>query len=721
MGDQLALLFQYPLNPTAAYLFCSFAGCANTVRFLPPPPLSAPGARRCSTCGWRPTAAGAKLRMWLLTLPLAVGTSSGPLAWRAALALLGICGTHATSGVAPLGEHGRLLAHGTACPGSPSFGCVGGTGQFTHARCCTECAKPYGGTLGTYNCNSVENHGTPGMAWNQERCGCSTITAVTDSPPSPPQSALPVSPSPALVQSSTGECVQQGDCVCSSNYAGGCAATSTPNGQYGNNEECEVTFFRPVVLQVHLFGTESCCDTATVNGVGFQGTAGPDGVTTSSLEWMSDGSASDVGFKVCFVEASPSPPLPPATPPSPPLAPTRVLSAIGPCVQQGDCVCSSNYAGGACVATGTPNGQYGSEEECEVTFSSPVLLQVHLFGTESCCDGVAVNGVEYKGTAGPDGVTTSSLKWTSDGSVGGSGFKICLAPPASQPPFPPVEPPSPPLPPTPPSPPPSPVPPSLPPTPPSPPPSPLPPRPPAPPVPPPLPPNPPPYPPCVDAWAPDVACGDTTCGLRADQLVASDSLSSDAARQRVMREHPAMFGGGVPLDERFGCGDLGRVMRVNSTAELLAAVDPGSHFHSICSSTCIVLAAGTYTLAAPLKLGQRPIALVATSGGATLDGDQVTQVLHVLSSGDVGLYGLQISGGRADAGSAIYNAGSLSTHSCVISGNVDAHDPNSAGVYNNGSLMMQAGSVTGNNTGKVANLSFERIALSHDGHAVRLA
>tara|TARA_B100000795_G_C22684536_1_gene393124 strand:+ start:419 stop:985 length:567 start_codon:yes stop_codon:yes gene_type:complete len=188
-----------------------------------------------------------------------------------------------------------------------------------------------------------------------------------------------------------------------------------------------------------------------------------------------------------------------------------------------------------------------------------------------------------------------------------------------------------------------------------------------------------------------------------------------------MREHPAVFGVGVPLDERFGCGDLSRVMRVGSTAELLAAVDAGSHFHSICSSTCIVLAAGTYTLAAPLTLGQSPIALVATSGGATLDGDQMTQVLHVLSSGDVGLYGLQISGGRADAGSAIYNAGTLATHSCVISGNVDAHDPNSAGVYNNGSLMMQAGSVTGNNTGKVASLSFERIALSHEGHAVRLA
>ena len=218
-----------------------------------------------------------------------------------------------------------------------------------------------------------------------------------------------------------------------------------------------------------------------------------------------------------------------------------------------------------------------------------------------------------------------------------------------------------------------------------------------------------------------MACGNTTCGLRAEELAANYSLTSDDARQLVMREHPDVFGVGVPLDERFGCGDLSRIMRVGSTEELLAAVDPGSHFHSVCSLTCIVLAAGTYTLAAPLTLGQSPIALVASTGGATLDGDQMTRVLHVLSSGDVGLYGLQISGGRADAGSAIFNSGTLSTHSCVISGNVDAEDPNSAGVYNNGSLAMQAGSVTGNNTGKEASLSFERIALSHEGHAVRLA
>ena len=75
-----------------------------------------------------------------------------------------------------------------------------------------------------------------------------------------------------------------------------------------------------------------------------------------------------------------------------------------------------------------------------------------------------------------------------------------------------------------------------------------------------------------------MACGNTTCGLRADELAANYSLTSDAARQLVMREHPDVFGVGVPLDERFGCGDLSRIMRVGSAEELLAAVDPGSHF-----------------------------------------------------------------------------------------------------------------------------------------------
>jgi len=113
-----------------------------------------------------------------------------------------------------------------------------------------------------------------------------------------------------------------------------------------------------------------------------------------------------------------------------------VQSSTGACVLQGDCVCSSNYPGGACAATSTADGQYGNDEACEVTFSGPVVLEVHLFDTEWCqyeaCDPVTVNGVQYRGTDGPDGVTASSLSFASDGGVGASGFKICFVPAQGQ-------------------------------------------------------------------------------------------------------------------------------------------------------------------------------------------------------------------------------------------------------------------------------------------------
>merc|ERR1712166_774295 len=96
-----------------------------------------------------------------------------------------------------------------------------------------------------------------------------------------------------------------------------------------------------------------------------------------------------------------------------------VQSSTGACVLQGDCVCSSNYPGGACAATSTADGQYGNDEACEVTFSGPVTLEVHHFSIEWCeyevCDPVTVDGVQYTGTDGPDGVTASSLSFASDG------------------------------------------------------------------------------------------------------------------------------------------------------------------------------------------------------------------------------------------------------------------------------------------------------------------
>jgi len=120
---------------------------------------------------------------------------------------------------------------------------------------------------------------------------------------------------------------------------------------------------------------------------------------------------------------------PPPLSPLPPSPPALVLSSTGPCVMEGNCVCSSNYPGGTCSATSAAEGSYSSNEACHVAFVGSVVLQVHLFDTESGYDKMTVGGIQYQGTAGPDGVSASSLSFESDGSVQRSGFKICFAPP----------------------------------------------------------------------------------------------------------------------------------------------------------------------------------------------------------------------------------------------------------------------------------------------------
>ena len=65
---------------------------------------------------------------------------------------------------------------------------------------------------------------------------------------------------------------------------------------------------------------------------------------------------------------------------------TLMQSSIGPCVVQDNCVCSSNYEGGACDATSDRSGTYGNHEMCTVTFVRPMFrstLSVKI-GRASC-------------------------------------------------------------------------------------------------------------------------------------------------------------------------------------------------------------------------------------------------------------------------------------------------------------------------------------------------
>ena len=63
----------------------------------------------------------------------------------------------------------------------------------------------------------------------------------------------------SLIQSHTGPCVVNGDCVCSSNYlmpADACGPNNASSNVYANAEVCHINFTQPVYLDIHLWDVE---------------------------------------------------------------------------------------------------------------------------------------------------------------------------------------------------------------------------------------------------------------------------------------------------------------------------------------------------------------------------------------------------------------------------------------------------------------------------------
>ena len=78
----------------------------------------------------------------------------------------------------------------------------------------------------------------------------------------------------------TGECSASESCVSSPNYP----------ANYGNSEACTITPQASGTLSVTSFSTESGFDHLTIDGVWYDGTTGPDGVSVSpstSMSWTS--------------------------------------------------------------------------------------------------------------------------------------------------------------------------------------------------------------------------------------------------------------------------------------------------------------------------------------------------------------------------------------------------------------------------------------------------
>jgi len=83
--------------------------------------------------------------------------------------------------------------------------------------------------------------------------------------------------------------------------------------------------------------------------------------------------------------------------------------------------------GANCLVSRDLPDNYGNNEQCSALPCALGNITASYFHTERDYDKLYVNGETYHGLSGACGVAPSSLlTWTSDGSLGKSGWKICL-------------------------------------------------------------------------------------------------------------------------------------------------------------------------------------------------------------------------------------------------------------------------------------------------------
>ena len=83
--------------------------------------------------------------------------------------------------------------------------------------------------------------------------------------------------------------------------------------------------------------------------------------------------------------------------------------------------------GGRCVSDG--EGDYENDEYCTIKTLQPFVASATVFNTESGYDFLAIDGRQYHGTYFPQSLEiaqNTQFVWSSDGSVTGTGFKLCV-------------------------------------------------------------------------------------------------------------------------------------------------------------------------------------------------------------------------------------------------------------------------------------------------------
>jgi hypothetical protein len=125
----------------------------------------------------------------------------------------------------------------------------------------------------------------------------------------------------ALVQSTTGS---TGGPSCSITDGGSCITDG--DGNYETNERCVFRAEASFYVDATQFSTEQQYDYITLHTTYYSGTVGPNNVLLQkgdTVEWFSDYSVVEPGFKICATVIVTEPP---SAPPSPPAAPGALFT-----------------------------------------------------------------------------------------------------------------------------------------------------------------------------------------------------------------------------------------------------------------------------------------------------------------------------------------------------------------------------------------------------------
>jgi len=249
-------------------------------------------------------------------------------------------------------------------------------------------------------------------------CPAGFSAAPPEGPGGPPLAPTPAPPAPGPRLQWT---VTKGPCSIDDN---GCALSPNYPKLYGVSQHCKLDVTTSGSVSAESFHTEVLYDVLTFGGKQYSGNQGPSDVQVplGVVMWFSDQSTVGNGWKLC-----------PTEPAQEALLGTELSTAMAPSpggdlqweVTSGPCTIDSD----GCAKSPHFPHNYGNNQMCKISVTTAGTIEVEDFRTEAGADTLEIQGVQYSGLAGPDGVAVAvgTLKWVSDDDQPDHGWMLCPA------------------------------------------------------------------------------------------------------------------------------------------------------------------------------------------------------------------------------------------------------------------------------------------------------